>query len=284
MIRFKQKNANLAASPNKSINYVWYQPNPNNLDSDATTFLTATGITNQTIKLAINTLVLDFKAYGLWTKMKAIYPFVGGTSTTHKYSLKDARDSNDAYRLTFSGGWTHSSTGIDTNGSNTLADTFLNPALVLTANNNHISYYARTGYAGSGYQTDIGSNSDGFFGNYLDLTNTGAPAQMFRAGLDAASFNGSGDGFVVGSITANNSRVIYRNGTAQNTNSTTVNQLMANANLYIGANNYNQGNPIIYYSNKEYAFATVGDGLSASEVADMYTAVQAFQTSLSRQV
>lgn len=28
MIRFKQKNANLALSPNKTINYVWYQPDP----------------------------------------------------------------------------------------------------------------------------------------------------------------------------------------------------------------------------------------------------------------
>jgi len=284
MIRFKQKSPNEAAAPNKSINYVWYQPNPNNLDSDATAFITATGITDSTTKLAINTLVLDFKADGLWTKMKAIYPFVGGTSTTHKYNLKNPSDTNGAFRLLFSGGWTHSSTGIDANGSNSLADTFLNPVTVLTQHNNHLSYYGRTGYVGSGLQCDIGSNNDGFFGNYLDLTNTGTPAQRFRSGLEDAQFNSSGDGFIVGSITANNSRAIYRNGTVQATNTNTATQLMANASLFIGAMNYNQGNPIIYYSNREYAFATIGDGLSASEVSDMYTAVQAFQTSLGRQV
>jgi len=62
------------------------------LDPDALAFLTAAGITDATITAAIDTLVLDLKGYGIWTKMKAIYPFVGGTATTHKYNLKDPVD------------------------------------------------------------------------------------------------------------------------------------------------------------------------------------------------
>ena len=31
--------------------------------------------------------------------MKAIYPFVGGTATTHKFNLKDPADINAAFRL-----------------------------------------------------------------------------------------------------------------------------------------------------------------------------------------
>jgi len=46
------------------------------LDPDAAAFLTAAGITDPTQQSAINTLVLSLKADGLWTKMKAIYPFV----------------------------------------------------------------------------------------------------------------------------------------------------------------------------------------------------------------
>lgn len=102
----------------------WRSP-VTNLDLDATTFLTAASITDSTQSSAINTLVKDLKRFGLWNKIKAFYPFVGGTPESHKWNLKDPRDTNDAYRLTFSGGWTHSSTGVKCNGSNTSADTFL---------------------------------------------------------------------------------------------------------------------------------------------------------------
>ena len=88
------------------------------LDLDALAFLTAAGITDSTIISAINTLVVSLKNFGIWTKMRAIYPFVGGTALTHKWNLKDPRDLDIAFRLVFSGGWTHSSTGALANGTN----------------------------------------------------------------------------------------------------------------------------------------------------------------------
>ncbi len=48
------------------------------VDTDAQAFLTAAGITDPTISGAINTLVVQMKADNIWTKMKAIYPMVGG--------------------------------------------------------------------------------------------------------------------------------------------------------------------------------------------------------------
>jgi hypothetical protein len=38
-----------------------------------------------------------------------------------------------------------------------------------------------------------------------------------------------------------------------------------------------------YYAN-QFAFASIGDGLTNTEAANFYTAVQAYQTTLSRQV
>ena len=38
------------------------------------------------------------------------------------------------------------------------------------------------------------------------------------------------------------------------------------------------------YSSKECAFATIGDGLTDTEVANLYIAVQTYQTTLARQV
>jgi len=87
-------------------------------DADAQAFITAAAITDATQQAAIDTLVKGMKADGIWTKMKAIYPFVGGTATTHKWNLKDPRDLDAAFRLVFNGGWTHSSTGATPNGTN----------------------------------------------------------------------------------------------------------------------------------------------------------------------
>ena len=50
-------------------------------DTDAQAFLNAAFITSQTQANAINTLVTDLKTAGVWTKMMAIYPFVGGNAT-----------------------------------------------------------------------------------------------------------------------------------------------------------------------------------------------------------
>ena len=53
--------------------------------------------------------------------------------------------------------------------------------------------------------------------------------------------------------------------------------------LFIGAVNsgLNVGN---YYASKQYAFASIGDGLTDTEASNLYTRVQAFQTTLNRQV
>jgi hypothetical protein len=93
-------------------------------DTDAQAFITAAGITNPTQQSAINTLVLGLKADSIWTKMNALYPFVGGTATSHKYNLKDPRDLDAAYRLAFFGGMTHNANGIQGDGGSGYADTF----------------------------------------------------------------------------------------------------------------------------------------------------------------
>lgn len=92
-------------------------------DPDAQAFLTASGITDPTIQNAINDLVLGLKSNNLWTKMVALYPLVGGTSSTNRWNLKDPRDLDAAFRLTFFGGVTHSAAGIQGNASTGYAQT-----------------------------------------------------------------------------------------------------------------------------------------------------------------
>ena len=59
-------------------------------------------------------------------QLDAVYPFLGGTSSSCKWNLKDPRNLDAAFRLTFSGGWTFSSTGALPNGVNAYANTYWN--------------------------------------------------------------------------------------------------------------------------------------------------------------
>jgi len=115
-------------------------------DADAQAFITATGISG-TNATATNQLVLDLKSASLWTKMKAVYPFVGNTASSQKFNLKDARDLDAAYRLTFTGGVTFSSNGMLGNGINGYANTFLNPSVIFTGGTSSIGIYSRTSAA-----------------------------------------------------------------------------------------------------------------------------------------
>lgn len=252
-------------------------------DTDAQAFITAAGITDTTQQSAINTLVNNLKGYGIWTKMKAIYPMVGGTANTHKFNLKDPRDVNAAYRLSFLGGWTHSATGAKPNGSTGYADTFLKPNTDLTLNGAGISYYARTlkeavgAYAGNGVTMGggIGNAELSIFADY----GSGVEYHANNSGEFAGGVSLKGQrGLIHNTRIASSSFKMYRNGSTVYTipfgsaNRTALN-------LHIGAvNGYGDK------TNVECSFSAIDTGLTDAEAANYYTAVQAFQTTLGRQV
>jgi len=264
------------------------------LDPDAAAFLTAAGITNLTIITAINTLVLDLKGYGLWTKMKAIYPFVGGTASTHKYNLKDPQDLDAAFRLVFNGGWTHSANGAQPNGTNAYANTFLTPSANQSLTSGHFSLYSRTSAASANTNTFGASGvrddptvrcSVLIIRRSLDNIRTIAMWGEGANDVTPSSIETDGRGFYVGSRTAANSLVLYKNGISVSSVSGNQTQTQLSTRSYFLSVVNQNGNPSIgSYDNKELAFGSIGDGLTNTEAADFYTAVQAFQTTLNRQV
>jgi hypothetical protein len=258
-------------------------------DADAQAFLNSAEITNVTEANAINTLVTDLKAQGLWTKMKAVYPFVGGTASTHKYNLKDPRDLDAAYRLVFNGGWTHSSTGALPNGTNGYADTKLVPSSVFsTSTLVHLSYYSRTNSAvNSEYVMGSINTGTGLIGMIARRdTNTQLFAAdfpsgtTFRVASDTNSTNGSG--YFVGTQQANNIKM-FRNNTLAVSNSTvTANTTISTLPLIIGGLDLNGVKT--FFTNKQTAFSTIGDGLTDTEATALYNAVNTYQVALSRNV
>lgn len=97
-------------------------------DPDAQAFIDAAGITDEAIQQKINTLVLDLKGDNLWSGLKVLYPFAGTSAASHKYNLKDPRDLDAAFRLTFSGGWTHNEGEAYGNGTDGYANTHFDPS------------------------------------------------------------------------------------------------------------------------------------------------------------
>jgi hypothetical protein len=252
-------------------------------DANAQAFLDAAVITDQTQANAVNTLVTDLKTYGLWTKMKAIYPFVGGTATTHKWNLKDPRDLDAAYRLAFSGAWTHSSTGALPNGANAYADSFLIPSTALTLNNTSFGYYSRTNSSQSPSATEMAVGSSGTQLMYLRTKNSSGNAEGYSYNTNPATVaNANSQGLYNVSRISDSSLKLYKNGSSIASLLTTQTGNLPSNKFYLGAVNYT--GTVGEYSNKESAFAYIGDGFSDTEAANLYTAVNKFQTSLNRQI
>jgi hypothetical protein len=257
-------------------------------DPDAQAFITAAGITDNTQKTAINTLVVSLKGYGIWTKMKAIYPFVGGTATTHKWNLKNPLDTDAAFRLVFAGGWTHSSNGALPNGTNGYASTFLIPSTSLLASSKHLSYYSRTSSTTSGFSSSIGSDNGGDGYCRFTIRQTNGANINNSASLYGNTTNGNlqyvntdGKGFY-NSIRLNADHKFFKNAVSVGTTSGLGTSSQSIREIVIGA--ANSGGAYTYYDNKECAFASIGDGLTDTEAGNFYTAVQNFNTTLGRQV
>jgi len=254
-------------------------------DADANAFVAAAGLTDATQKNAINQLVVDLKAYSIWTKMKAIYPFVGGTADTHKWNLKDARDTDSAFRLSFSGGWTHASTGAKPNGTTGYANTFITPSTHSSQNSSHLSFYSRTNSTGDGMNIGQIQTVPGLRGFHMAIS-FGLNSNQMRTRLNSENASTSytpTDTRGLFSISRINSSEYKGFRNASNVFTfTEASNTPGNIQMIIGAINTTDG--VSNYSTHECAFATIGDGLTDTEVSDLYTAVNTFQTTLSRNV
>lgn len=247
-------------------------------DADAQAFIDATGITDTTQKSAVNHLVLDLKSYNIWTELVAIYPIIGGTSSTHAVNLKTP----GTYNLTFATGMTHSSTGMTGNGTTGYANTNFKFTDALNQNSNNYTIYVRTSRVGNTSNV-MGSRqtTPATIQTWLQLrTSTNILQSTNNTSTASSISNSETKGFWQVNRTTSTGFVLFNNTTKNSfTNSSTGN---ASINHYLGARN-NNGTADLY-DTVEISFASMGNGLTDAEAANFYTAVQAFQTTLSRNV
>ncbi|MDQ3747946.1 MAG: hypothetical protein M3367_02860 [Acidobacteriota bacterium] len=249
-------------------------------DADATAFFTASGITDATQKNAIDNLVFDLKSYGLWTKLRAIYPFVGGTAATHKWNLKNPADTDAAFRLSFLGGWTHSATGALPNGTTGYANTFFVPNTVYAgANSGHISYYSRTNTTGV-VQQDMGA-APTTADQQVIIIKYGNPGNSYfywGGGSNPTFATSDSRGYFMVNRNDTTNTQGWKNGVKSANLAQT--SALSTIPIFIGA--INSAGAASSFTDRECAFATIGDGLTDTEAANLNTAVANFQTDLGR--
>ena len=268
----------VALSRNINTTQSFYYNSAYNNETNA--FLFSTQITDNTIQTATNTLVTDLKTAGVFTKMKALYPMVGGTATTCKFNLVNAQDSDAAYRLVFSGGGTFSANGYLPNGVNSFANTFFAPSVNSSGINNfHSSYYSRTNVNLT--QVDTGCGSSDLQGTLLEIRTANITYIRINAATTSSYADTDSLGFYLQSRLLGTQQKGYKNSLLKITGAVNSN-VAPSQNYYIGA--YNSNGIAFYPSTKQCAFASIGDGLTDAEALAFYNAVQLFNTTLARQV
>ena len=153
----------------------------------------------------------------------------------------------------------------------------------LTLNSTHLSFYSRTNI--SAVQREIAIYQAGDNPTMALGTSVGAEvSDHYNYNQRVSGSIASSTGFYLATRTTSTSHKLYKNNSTLGTNTSANVNILPNGNLFIGASNNTTLGVISSYSTKQCAFASIGDGLTDTEAANFYTAVQAYQTTLSRQV
>jgi hypothetical protein len=248
-----------------------------NASDDAQAFFVAGNITDFTQQTAINYLIDNLKNEGLWTKMKVIYPLVGGNATAHALNLKNISQ----FPLTFSG-ITHSSGGISGTTLGVASSAISSYTSVADSpTDTSFGYYGTTNFnnsngwiMGDGVSSAAGRNGIG--------VTTSGPNTPFYSAMGGTLGSGAipgatgflgGNGFKVVSILGGTARTATNQiELAPFTPGSTVSGL--NWRLIPSAT----GNTVL----NTYSFFFVGNGLTSAEILTLHNIVGAYQGILGR--
>jgi len=248
-----------------------------NASDDAQAFFVASGITDFTQQTAINYLVDNLKNEGLWTKMKVIYPLVGGNATAHALNLKNTT----LYPLTFSG-ITHSSGGISgtTLGVSSSAVSAYTSVADLPTDTS-FGYYG-TSYFNNANGWLMGDGASATAGrNGIGVTTSGSNTLFYTA---MGTLAGSGGGaYVTGFLGGNGFKVVsILGGIAKPATNQIEITPFTPGSTASGANwrliPSGAGNSVL----NTYSFFFVGNGLTSAEMLTLHNIVGTYQGILGR--
>jgi hypothetical protein len=247
------------------------------LDGDAARFLQVTGVTGQNEVFALNTLVQKLKYANLWARYQIIYPFLGTTSTTQKFNLKNPQDTNGAYRITFVNGGTFDSRGYTNDG----ATDYGNTNLVATSiggglNNFSVSYYVKESTQQGAFDQGARNNTFWLASNFRNASNEFS-ARAFNNTSTAMS-HGHTTGLAT--VSRSNSSNFFMGVNNTTTTATQTSTGLPAFNIVIGA--YNDFGTIGVFANRTYQFFAIGNSITAAEHTTLWNIVAEYQANLNR--
>jgi hypothetical protein len=247
------------------------------MPGEARRFLQAAGHNWDVDARIIGSLVRGLQDAGTWTKCQAIYPFYparGASANNHRWNLKDPQDTNAAYRITWSGAVTHSSTGISS-ASGGYGNTSITPSLRLDPANVSLEVYsgidliANSVPLGCKNNTSECSISQGNNVFYPAITSDNTYQQT----------NVSVGGYFIATRLDSTNIQAYLNG-SQLLNAAQGCTFLTDVPIYLLASNAFGGTSQPFATPIRYA--AIGLGLTAAEVAANQDVIQTYQTSLGR--
>ncbi len=243
-------------------------------------FIDAWGLSDATIIAAMN----DFEA-GLTSdgeidhsnpsnnKWYAIYLTVGGSVGFHKINFLNPADTDGAYRATFSGTWTHSATGIQANGTDTLAQSHFNALTVWGAGTNACMFFRSRTSGNSLYDMSFGPSGGG---NALIARLGGNAYAAWTSGsYGVTATNADGSGTYVLNHNGSSLTELLKNGVV--ISSATESGFPANSEIYLGGVNGES-----QFSNREFTVWGIGKSHSNAEHLAFHNRLVTFDTALSR--
>lgn len=265
-------------------------------DTDAIAYIseveTQGGTLSDTDKEAIDDLYIGLKADSIYTKLKLMYPFMGGTPDSHTIngiSPTDA-DSTITWQIALTGSANHDSAGItipaSTEGAGTITDS---PSTILTdINDASWGYYYSNAVDANGFIIGQSASSVGTgirFQAYHETngTTTGVVYSAFGNATFASYNNGATPlGMWIGSRTSSTSVVLYKNGSSVGSSgeSNTGASLNTNSFVFFNADTYGAGTTNEVRGT--FGFLFVGEGLNGTQAGNMDSRISTFLTAVGR--
>ena len=253
--------------------------------SEAQTYMNAViaggGTLDATASGATYQLFYDLFNYGLWSKLYSFYPLLGGNSSGGQAVNGKTPGTRN---ITWNGGLTFSTNGVVSNGTTGYGDLNSNPSSIGGLNDFHMSFYSRTNQQQGTAEFDMGVYEISLERTQVNSRSTVDDMRgVVNATTQGTFSNSDSQGLFTITRRSSTDTEYYRNSTSLG-NSSVTSTARPNGDLFLAARNWIglglQESP----TTRQYAFVTTGNALSDSEVSNLYTAIQNFQTTLGRNV
>jgi hypothetical protein len=241
-------------------------------------------IEDATISAATNTLFTELKSAGIYSKMYAMYPYVGSTSASHSINAL----LNKSYDISWVGGMTHGVSGSTGNGTNAYGNTNWNYHNWAQDDISCGVYQTTENTSTNNEELQLGVFDGTPFRLQIQLNNTQLADAKYgvRTGSNTATYvnnNGNIDGNYILNRTGSTVGYLYRNNSLVVTNTSSYTKpVSGNRDIFLFTLNLNGSAYSNSYANQTLSFSFMGQGLSNTEISALDGIINTFQTSLGR--